>query len=140
MLHIPNHPLGGAPTRREWLQLGRCTLDVPRRGEQRALLQPLETRPPGFVQHRDLAVGDESIGRQREQRNQGERADQRLAHQSRSVRAGDRQKSILRPSAALGGGPPKPRDASLPGQGPFESAATVRGVSHERDPRGRWKP
>ena len=49
-------------------QLGRCTLDVPRRGEQRALLQPLENRPPGFVQHRDLAVGDESIGRKREQR------------------------------------------------------------------------
>ncbi len=49
-------------------QLGGRALHVARRGEQRALLQPLEDGPAAVVEHRDFPVGDEALGGQRQQR------------------------------------------------------------------------
>ena len=48
-------------------QLLHRALEVARRGEQRALLQPLEARAAGVVEHHDLAVEHDLVDRERAQ-------------------------------------------------------------------------
>ena len=56
----------------------RCrALHVARRGEQRALLQPLEDGSAGIVEHRDLSVRNEPLGGERQQRAREIRKDRR---------------------------------------------------------------